>query len=75
MGIGGSSGSGKFAIVNEIIEKNKTGKSVLHHNAYYRHRPELTFEEHTKINFDQPDSLETGLLVEQLEQLIFRKEC
>ncbi len=74
MGIGGGSGSGKSTIVNEIIEKIGPEKiSVLHHDAYYRHRPELTFEERTKINFDHPDSLETGLLVEQLEQLISGK--
>ena len=47
--------------------------SVLHHDAYYRHRPELTFEERTKINFGHPDSLETGLLAEHLEQLISGK--
>ena len=74
MGIGGGSGSGKSTIVNEIIEKIGPEKiSVLHHDAYYRHRPELTFEERTKINFDHPDSLETGLLVEHLEQLISGK--
>ena len=74
MGIGGGSGSGKSTIVNEIIEKIGPEKiSVLHHDAYYRHRPELTFEERTKINFGHPDSLETGLLVEHLEQLISGK--
>ena len=74
MGIGGGSGSGKSTIVNEIIEKIGPEKiSVLHHDAYYRHRPELTFEERTKINFDHPDSLETGLLVEHLDQLITGK--
>ena len=71
MGISGGSGSGKSTIVNEIIEKIGPEKiSVLHHDAYYMHRPELTFEERTKINFDHPDSLETGLLVQHLEQLI-----
>ena len=74
IGISGGSGSGKSTIVNEIIEKIGPEKiSVLHHDAYYRHRPELTFEERTKINFDHQDSLETGLLVEHLEQLISGK--
>ena len=51
MGIGGGSGSGKSTIVNEIIEKIGPEKiSVLHHDAYYRHRPELTFEKRTNIN-------------------------
>lgn len=63
MGVGAGSGSGKSSIVKEIIEKIGSGKiSVLHHDDYYRHRPELTFEDRTKINFDQTDSLETGPL-------------
>ena len=74
IGVGGGSVTGKFNIVTEIIEKIGPEKiSVLHHDTYYRHRPELTFEERTKINFDYPDSLETGLLVEHLEQLIYVK--
>ena len=74
MGIGGGSVSGKSTIVNEIIEKVGPEKiSVLHHDAYYMHRPELTFEERTNINFDPLDSLETELLVEHFAQLIFRK--
>ena len=49
MRIGGGSGSSKSTIVNEIIEKIGPEKiSVLHHDAYYRHRPELTFEERKK---------------------------
>ena len=28
MGIGGGSGSGKSTIVNEIIEKSRTGKNI-----------------------------------------------
>ena len=68
MGIGGDSGSCKSNIVNEIIEKTGPEKiSVLHHDAYYSNRPELIFEERAKINFDHPDSLETGHLVEYLE--------
>ncbi|MBC8257838.1 MAG: uridine kinase [SAR324 cluster bacterium] len=71
MGISGGSGSGKSTIVNEIIERLGPEKiAVLHHDAYYRHRPELSFEERTKINFDHPDSLETKLLVKHLKQLI-----
>ena len=58
-GISGGSGSGKSTIVKGIIGKIGPEKiSVLHHDAYYRNRPELTFEERTKINFDHPDSLE-----------------
>ncbi|MBS1256346.1 MAG: Uridine kinase [Deltaproteobacteria bacterium] len=71
MGIGGGSGSGKSTIVSEILKQLGSDKvSVLHHDAYYRHRPELTYEERTKINFDHPDSLETELMVKHISQLI-----
>jgi len=74
MGIGGGSGSGKSTIVQELKEKLGPEKmSVIHHDAYYRHRPELTIEERHKINFDHPDSLETQLMVEHIKQLIAGK--
>ena len=74
MGIGGGSGSGKSTIVQELKEQLGPEKmSVLHHDAYYRHRPELTIEERHKINFDHPDSLETQLMVKHLDQLISGK--
>lgn len=71
IGISGGSGSGKSTIINEIVERLGSEKiAVLHHDAYYRHRPELSFEERTIINFDHPDSLETKLLMKHLVQLI-----
>ena len=71
LGISGGSGSGKSTIINEIGERLGPDKiAVLHHDAYYRHRPELSFEERTIINFDHPDSLETKLLMKHLVQLI-----
>ncbi|RTZ79570.1 MAG: uridine kinase, partial [SAR324 cluster bacterium] len=71
IGISGGSGSGKSTIINEIVERLGPEKiAVLHHDAYYRHRPELSFEERTIINFDHPDSLETKLLMKHLVQLI-----
>ena len=71
LGISGGSGSGKSTIISEIVELLGPEKiAVLHHDAYYRHRPELSFEERTIINFDHPDSLETKLLMRHLKQLI-----
>ena len=71
LGISGGSGSGKSTIISEIVELLGPEKiAVLHHDEYYRHRPELSFEERTIINFDHPDSLETKLLMKHLVQLI-----
>ncbi len=75
IGISGGSGSGKSTIINEIVERFGQCKiAVLHHDGYYRHRPELSFEERTIINFDHPDSLETKLLMKHLVQLISREK-
>ena len=34
--------------------------NVLPHDAYYRSKPHLDFEERSNSNFDNPDSLETN---------------
>jgi uridine kinase len=40
------------------------------HDSYYRNFDALTHEERHNINFDHPDSLETELLVRQLDVLV-----
>ncbi len=42
---------------------------MIEHDAYYRDRPDLEPEERGQLNFDHPDSLETELLVAQLDEL------
>ncbi|MFQ5523036.1 MAG: uridine kinase [Acidimicrobiia bacterium] len=66
IGVAGGSGSGKTTIAEAVVEALGGGVSLVQHDAYYRHRPELSFEERTKVNYDHPDSLETELLVEHL---------
>jgi uridine kinase len=39
------------------------------HDAYYRELGHLPREERARVNFDHPDSLETELLIEHLEEL------
>ena len=74
VGIAGGTGAGKTTIVNDIIKQLGTEKiSVIQHDSYYKNRPELSFEERSKINFDHPESLETKLLVEHLNLLISGK--
>ena len=69
IGIAGGSGSGKTTIAESVVERLDNKVALLQHDAYYRHMPQLTFEERTQVNYDHPDSLETELLVEHLEQL------
>lgn len=67
IGIAGGSGSGKTTIARKIAESLPSdGVTIIEHDAYYRDRPDLTFEERCQLNFDHPESLETELLVEHL---------
>jgi uridine kinase len=66
IGIAGGSGSGKTTIAEDVVERLDGKVAIVQHDAYYRHMPELTFEERTKVNYDHPNSLETELLVEHL---------
>lgn len=74
IGIAGGSGSGKTTVANrirEIVAPEETGGDVgiIEHDAYYRDRQDLTYDERCQLNFDHPDSLETALLVEHVREL------
>ncbi|HSM43936.1 MAG TPA: uridine kinase [Acidimicrobiia bacterium] len=69
IGLAGGSGSGKTTIAEDVVDRLEGRVALLHHDAYYRHRVDLTFEERTRLNYDHPASLETELLIEHLERL------
>ena len=70
IGIAGGSGSGKTTVALRLAESFVNRRVViLHHDSYYRNRPELALEERRRLNFDHPDSFENELLVEHLEAL------
>lgn len=70
IGIAGGSGSGKTTVAQKVRGQLPAGEAIiLEHDAYYRDRPDLTYEERCQLNFDHPDSLESELLVEHLQQL------
>lgn len=68
IGIAGGSGSGKTTIAEALTEAI-SGITLIRHDDYYRHRPELTFEQRTRLNYDHPDSLESALLAQHLSSL------
>ncbi len=68
IGIAGGSGSGKTTVAEALVDAID-GVAFIQHDSYYRHFPELDFAARSKVNYDHPDSLETELLVEHLEQL------
>ncbi len=70
IGVAGGSGSGKTTVSQAILGQVGGDRiAYIQHDAYYRDRSNLPFEERTKINYDHPDSLETDLIVMQLKEL------
>ena len=75
IGIAGGSGSGKSTIADRVVSGIGEHRVLLiEHDSYYRDRPELSAEQRAKINYDHPDSLETTLLVEHVEDLLAGKK-
>jgi uridine kinase len=70
IGVAGGSGSGKTTVSQAILERvGRDRIAYLQHDAYYRDRSHLPFEERVRINYDHPDSLETDLLGAHLGEL------
>ena len=70
IGIAGGSGSGKTTVTNKIVEKlHPDSVVVIQHDSYYRDISWFGGVEASEINFDHPDSLETGLLIQHLKEL------
>lgn len=68
IGIAGGSGSGKTTVAEALVA-SIDAVSYIQHDAYYRDRSDLAYEERTVLNYDHPDALETDLLVRHLEAL------
>ena len=69
IGIAGGSGSGKTTLMKHLVDEFGDNVSVLSHDNYYKRHDELTFEERAALNYDEPEALDTSLLVYQLDQL------
>jgi uridine kinase len=70
VGIAGATGSGKTTVARRVIESLPRGSvAMLQHDSYYRDRADLSYEQRCELNFDHPDSLETSLMAEHLQQL------
>ena len=72
VGIAGGTGSGKTTVAESISKRLQShGDRVVHisHDNYYRPLAHLPLEERSQTNFDHPDALDTGLMVQQLMEL------
>ncbi len=70
IGIAGGTGSGKTTVVNKIVSGFPAGEVVvIPQDSYYKDSSHIPVEERSKINFDEPASIEWALLVKHLEEL------
>lgn len=69
IGIAGGTGSGKTTLMRNIMTQFEGLVTVLSHDNYYKRHDELTFEERSCLNYDEPDAIETSLMVEHLTML------
>ena len=69
IGIAGGSGSGKTTLMKRLVEQFGDHVAVVSHDNYYRRHDELTYEERSQINYDEPAALETDLMAYHLDCL------
>ncbi len=69
IGIAGGTGSGKTTLMKNLIQRFDGMVTVLSHDNYYKCRDDLSYEDRCKINYDEPDALETDLMARHLDQL------
>ncbi len=70
VGVAGGTGSGKTTLVRQLVERLGSEEVLLiEHDSYYCPNPALPFQERERVNYDHPESLDTALLVEHLDQL------
>jgi uridine kinase len=67
IGIAGGSGSGKTTVARKILDRVGSDRiAYLQHDSYYKDLAGLPQAQRLLANFDHPDSLETGLLIEHI---------
>jgi uridine kinase len=70
-GVAGGTASGKTTVATTILEAVGASQvAYLPHDAYYRDMSYLPLSERARLNYDHPESLETELLIEHVEQLV-----
>ncbi len=69
LGIAGGTGSGKTTLTQRLKERFGEDVSVIYHDSYYKAHDDLPYEARCKLNYDHPDSFDTGLMVEHLRAL------
>ena len=69
VGVAGGSGSGKTTLTENLLRRFGDSITVVHHDNYYRAHDDMTYEERTHINYDEPAAYETDLMNRDLALL------
>lgn len=70
-GVAGGTASGKTTVARAVLDAVGASQiAYLPHDAYYKDRDDLPFEQRAHLNYDHPDSLETKLMVRHIKDLI-----
>lgn len=70
IGICGASGSGKSTLAEHLQERLGDRCFVLQQDAYYRDHPDMSFEERTLLNYDEPEIFDHDLLLSDVQLLM-----
>jgi len=69
IGIAGGTGSGKTTLMENLVKHFGDAVTVMSHDNYYKRHDEMSLEERSKINYDEPAAFDTSLMAYHLECL------
>ena len=69
IGIAGGTGSGKTTLMENLVKHFGDEVTVMSHDNYYKRHDDMTLEERSKINYDEPAAFDTSLMAYHLECL------
>ena len=69
IGIAGGTGSGKTMLAQRLCDAFGDSVCLIRHDSYYKRHDDLTYEERTKLNYDEPAAFDTDLMKEHLAAL------
>lgn len=70
IGVAGGSASGKTTIIKKVENYFGNDIAILSHDSYYKAHDDMPFEERCKLNYDHPDSFESGRMAEDVRKLL-----
>ncbi|NLX83948.1 MAG: uridine kinase [Clostridiales bacterium] len=73
IGICGASGSGKSTLSDELLRALNVTSTVINQDAYYFDYPHLSYEDRSKLNFDEPKIFDHDQLLQDITDLLAGK--